>query len=81
MKVKINDIIRKYNNMSKLVEESSILEQLEEQGKINLDYLDLDIELLIFTLDLDYNIHCEIKEMIGNYYLINNNYKEGLEWI
>jgi len=51
------------------------IEQLEEVGKINIDYIDEDLEMLIDVLDKHFNIKAEIQSLIGGRYLINTGFK------
>ena len=59
------------NNLKK----DNTIEQLEEQGKINIDYIDEDLELLIEVLKEEFQIETEIQDLIGGRYLVNLDYK------
>lgn len=65
------------DNLYYELEESNVIEQLEEIGKINIDFLDYDLDLLIIVLEEYYNLPCEIESLIGGQYLINEHYIEN----
>lgn len=52
------------------LKENNIIEQLEEVGKINIDFIDEDLELLIEVLEEEFRIKTEIQNLIGSQYLV-----------
>lgn len=66
------------SNMTKIIKnlkENAIIEQLEEIGKINVDYIDEDLELLIEVLEEEFKIEAELQDLVGGRYLVNLNYQ------
>jgi|BioPla2DNA2_1021312.scaffolds.fasta_scaffold54522_3 hypothetical protein len=57
------------------LKENNIIEQLQEVGKINIDYIDCDLGLLIEVLEEDFYIKTEIQNLVGCQYLVNLDYK------
>lgn len=51
------------------LKEDNTIEQLEEQGKINIDFIDGDLELLIEVLEEEFQIKTEIQDLVGGQYL------------
>ena len=45
-------------------------EQLQEVGKINIDYIDEDLELLIELLEEEFHIRIELQNLISGQYLV-----------
>ena len=64
------------------IEEGTLLEHLEEVGKIRLDYLtDWEVEnldLMIKVLDEDYNLPCRETHDIQGWMLENLHYQENM---
>jgi hypothetical protein len=54
------------NNLKK----DAIIEQLEEIRKINIDFIDYDLGLLIEVLEDEFNIKTEIQNLVGGQYLV-----------
>ena len=54
----------------KSLQENNIIEQLEEQGKINIDFIDGDLDLLIEVLESEFDIRTEIQNLVGGQYLV-----------
>ena len=66
------------NNAVDLIEQlkkDNTVEQLQEIGKINIDYIDEDLEMLIDVLDKTFSIKTEIQDLVGGRYLVNIDYK------
>ena len=66
------------NCRGRLIEQlrkDNTIEQLEEVGKINIDYIDEDLEMLVEVLEKEFSIETEIRSLIGGRYLINTGYK------
>lgn len=57
------------------LKEDKTIEQLQEVGKINIDYIDEDLELLIKVLKEEFYIKTEIQNLVGGQYLVNLDYK------
>ena len=56
----------------------NIIEQLKEVGKINIDYIEGDLEKVIEALE-NFGIKTEIQDLFGGRYLVNLGYKESRE--
>ena len=54
------------NNLKK----DNTTEQLQEVGKINIDYIDENLELLIEVLEEEFHIRIELQNLIGGQYLV-----------
>lgn len=52
------------------LKEDNTIEQLEEIGKINIDSIDCDLELLIEVLKEEFGYYTEIQCLIGGHYLV-----------
>ena len=63
--------------MRDYISSGTLLEQLEEVGKINIDDVDVDLEALIEKLDNDYNLPCRLENLVGGCYLVNLHYEEN----
>lgn len=63
----------------KNLKENAIIEQLQEVGKINIDYIDEDLDLLelIITLKEEFKIDTTLQDLIGGRYLVNLDYQKG----
>src|SRR5690554_2880665 len=46
------------------------IELLTEQGKINIDFIDCDLWMLIEVLEKEFNVETEIQNLIGGQYLV-----------
>ena len=57
------------------LKKDNTIEQLQEIGKINIDYIDEELELLIDVLDKHFNIKTELQDLVGGRYLVNIDYK------
>jgi len=57
------------------LKKDNTIEQLEEVGKINIDYIDEDLELLIAVLKEEFKIEAELQDLIGGRYLVNLGYQ------
>ena len=62
-------------NLIKELKQDNTIEQLQEAGKINIDNIDGDLELLIEVLKEEFEIDAEIQNLIGGIYLVNLNYE------
>ena len=68
------------NNAVDLIEQlkkDNTIEQLQEIGKINVDYIDEDLEMLIDVLEKNFSIKTEIQSLVGGRYLVNIDYKSN----
>lgn len=65
----------KKTNLIKELKQDNTIEQLQETGKINIDNIDGDLELLIEVLKEEFEIDVEIQNLIGGIYLVNLNYE------
>lgn len=54
------------------LKENNIIEQLQETGKINIDYIDYDLGLLIEVLEEKFGINTEIQNLVGGQYLVSS---------
>lgn len=54
------------------LKENKIIEQLQETGKINIDYIDYDLGLLIEVLEEKFGINTEIQNLVGGQYLVSS---------
>lgn len=52
------------------LKEDATIEQLEEVGKINIDFINYNLPLLIEVLEEEFNIKTEIQNLIGGQYLV-----------
>lgn len=57
---------------------NNTIEQLEENGKINLDFIDENLPLLMEALE-EFGIKTEIKTIVGGQYLVVTNLDEMME--
>ena len=57
------------------LKKDNTIEQLQEIGKINIDYIDEDLEMLIDVLEKNFSIKTEIQDLVGGRYLVNIDYK------
>lgn len=57
------------------LKKDNTIEQLQEVGKIDIDCIDEDLELLIEVLEEEFQIKTEIKDLIGGRYLVNLDYR------
>lgn len=68
----------KKNEMYHLIEEGTILEHLEEIGRISVDQLgDIDLDLLVEVLDSDFSLPCNYEHLPGGFYLVNEHFEEN----
>jgi len=51
-----------------------VVEQLEEMGKINIDYLNTNLENLITELYIEFAMNTEIQNLKGSQYLVLLDY-------
>ncbi len=56
--------------------ENAYIEHLQEVGKINLDTIDYNLQLLIEVLKEDFDIETEIQTQIGGQYLVNLDFEK-----
>ena len=56
--------------MIKDLREDKTIELLKEKGKINIDFIDCDLMMLIEVLETEFNINTEIQNLIGGQYLV-----------
>lgn len=68
-------MVKSRDNLIEQLKENNIMEQLQEVGKINIDYIDGDLEMLIEVLEKNFCIKTEIQDLIGGRYLVNLDYK------
>lgn len=63
----------KKQDIKDYIAEGTLLEHLEEVGKVKVDFLDdeIDLDLLVEILEKDYNLFCELKSLVGGHYLVN----------
>lgn len=67
-KKEVNKMLRE-----KMIEDLRLdktIEILTEQGKINIDYIDEDLMMLIEVLETEFSINTEIQNLIGGQYLV-----------
>jgi len=62
--------LKKREKMVKDLMEDKTIELLTEQGRINIDYIDEDLWMLIEVLEEEFNINTEIQNLIGGQYLV-----------
>lgn len=62
--------LKKREKMIEDLREDKTIELLTEQGKINIDYIDCDLWMLIEVLEEEFNINTEIQNLIGGQYLV-----------
>ena len=69
----MNDLKRAY--IINEVMYDNTLELLTEAGKINIDYIDADLALLLEVLENEFDMSVEIQDLIGGRYLVNLDYE------
>ena len=62
--------LKKRKKMIEDLREDKTIEQLEEQGRINIDYINEDLWMLIEVLEEVFNIETEIQNLVGGQYLV-----------
>jgi hypothetical protein len=62
--------LKERERIIKDLRENNTIELLEEKGKINIDYIDEDLGMLIEVLEAEFNIETEIQNLIGGQYLV-----------
>ena len=67
---KIKKNKKEREKMIKDLRENNTIEMLEEKGKINIDFIDEDLGMLVEVLKEEFNIKTEIQNLIGGQYLV-----------
>lgn len=65
-----NERAKTKQNILNNLKENATIEQLQEIGKINIDYINEDLYLLIEVLEEGFNIKTDIKDQIGGRFLV-----------
>lgn len=65
-----NERMKEKQQIINNLKEDKTIEQLQEVGKINIDYIDEDIYLLMEALEEGFNIKTDIKDQVGGRYLV-----------
>ena len=68
---------KKREKMITDLREDRTIELLEEQGRINIDYIDEDLWMLIEVLETEFNIETEIQNLVGGQYLVYLSKEQG----
>ena len=65
----------KRTDLITLLKQTLVIEQLEETGKINIDFLNCSLDLLIEVLENEFAINTDIEEVSNGMYLVNLDYE------